>query len=504
MRWNEPLIMEMGTKGERGVLPPQLEEGIKSVVGDPMAKVPAGMRRKEPPKLPEISQPHVLRHYMRLSQEVMGCDVNIDLGLGTCTMKYSPKVNEQLVRLPGMSDIHPLEDEEAVQGMLEIIYNFGQIIKEVSGMDAFVFQGGGGAQGVFTNASIIRAYHKSRGEAEKRNEVITTIFSHPVNAATPHVSGYKIITLYPDPSGYPDLDALKAALSEHTAGLMMTNPEDTGIYNPRVREYTDAVHSVGGVCAYDQANANGVLGIARAREAGFDLAQFNLHKTFSSPHGGMGPGCSAVAVRQEFARFLPLPTVQFDGKKYYLDYDMPDSIGKVRAFLGNMQVVLRSYAWAMSLGPEGILRAARTAVLNNNYLASKLLKVRGVSAPYAEGKYRLQEVRYSWENLKKETGIGTEDVDNRVVDFGVNSYFTSHEPWIVPEPFTLEPTESYSKADLDEYAAIIERVSSEAYSNPEVIKSAPHNSSIPKMDEALLHDVKNIATTWRAWVKKGL
>lgn len=503
-QWTEPIILELGTKGERGVIPPRVESEIRASSGDVLDRLPSRMRRTDAPALPELAQPQILRHYLRLSQETLGTDLNIDLGLGTCTMKYSPKVNEQLARLPGMADLHPLQPEATMQGILEMVYGFQQIIGEISGMEAFTFQPGGGAPAIFTNASIIRAYHDSRGEGEKRNEIITTIFSHPTDAATPATAGFKIITLYPDKNGYPDLEALKAAVSDRTAGMMITNPEDTGIFNPRIREYTDLVHAAGGLCAIDQANANGILGIARARDLGFDLCHFNLHKTFSSPHGSYGPACGAVGVRKDLARFLPKPLVEFDGSKYYLDYNMPESIGKVRSFYGNLEVVLRAYCWALSMGPDGLKLAAETAVLNNNYLAKKIAQIPGVSIPYAEGKYRLQEVRYSWEKLRQDTGIGTNEIDNRVVDFGVDSYFKSHEPWIVPEPFTLEPAESYSKADLDEYVEILAEIAREAYEEPDVIRTAPHRVSIAPMDERPLHEPTEVATTWRALMRRNM
>lgn len=501
-RWQEPIINELGTPGERGVIPPAVEPEIQAAVGDALAAIPANMRRASLPNLPELSQPQVLRHYLRLSQETLGTDVNIDLGLGTCTMKYSPKINETLVRNPNMAEIHPLQDEDTMQGLLEIVYKFSQMLGEISGMDVFSFQPGGGAPAIFTNASIIRTYHEKNGEADQRDEIITTAFSHPADAATPATAGFKIITLYPDENGYPDLDALRAAVNERTAGLMMTNPEDTGIFNPRIREYTDAVHAVGGICSIDQANANGILGITRAKEMGFDLCHFNLHKTFSSPHGSEGPGCGALGVKQQFAEFLPVPLIEFDGSKYTLNYDLPNSVGKIKAFMGNLAVVLRAYCWTMSLGAEGLRTVAETAVLNNNYLAHKLSQIRGLSIPYAEGKYRLQEVRYSWAQLEEETGVTTNDVKNRMVDFGVNSYFTSHAPWIVAEPFTPEPAESYSKADLDEYAEIVQRVSDEAYTTPEVVKSAPHRSSIARMHESVLHDPERVVTSWRLWQKR--
>jgi glycine dehydrogenase subunit 2 len=468
-------------------------------VGDPAGEIPPELLRQEAPALPEVAQPQVLRHFMRLSQMTLGTDVNIDLGLGTCTMKYSPKVNELLARSPKMTELHPWQPDETVQGLLEIAYRFGRICCELSGLDAVSFQPSSGAQGIFTNASVIRAYHEANGEGEQRDEIITTIFSHPADSATPASLGYKLVVLYPDDMGYPSLDKLRAAISERTAGLLITNPEDTGLYNPLIREFTEAVHAAGGLCSYDQANLNGIMGIARAKEAGFDLCHFNLHKTFSSPHGSMGPGCGPVMVRQDLRRFLPKPLVEYDGQRYYLDYDLPESIGKVRAFLGNLQVVLRSYAWVMSLGAEGLRQASETSVLNSNYLQTRFAGVPGLGLPYDADAPRLEEARYSWGKLHEETGLGSEDIERRILDYGINNYFGSHEPWIVPEPFTPEPAESYSKADLDEYAEILQRVAEECYQSPQVVSSAPHKSSVPRLDESPLHDIGEVVTTYRVW-----
>ncbi len=273
-----------------------MEADIRRQVGDITTILPDAMRRREPPRLPEMSQVHVLRHYVRLSQENLGADLNVDVGQGTCTMKYSPKVNDQLARSPKVAELHPWQDEDTVQGILEILYRFEQILKAISGMDRFSFQPGAGSAAIYTNVSIIRAYHRARGQAAQRDEIITTIFSHPSNAACAKTAGFKVITLYPDEDGYPDLEALKAAVSERTAGLLITNPEDTGIFNPKIEEFVALVHAAGGLCAYDQANANGILGITRARDAGFDLCHFNLHKTFSAPHGCGGPAVGAVGV----------------------------------------------------------------------------------------------------------------------------------------------------------------------------------------------------------------
>ena len=500
-RWDEPILFELSAEGERGILVPTAGPAVRKAVGDVVASLPAAIRRKTPPALPEISQNRVLRHYMRLSQENLGADLNVDVGQGTCTMKYSPKVNDQLARLHQISELHPLQAEETLQGILEIMYRFEGFLKAISGMDAFSLQPGAGSAAIYANASIMRAYHASRGEADQRREIITTIFSHPSNAACAKTAGFDIVTLYPDEDGYPDLKALKAAVSERTAGLMITNPEDTGIFNPRIREFVDTVHGVGGLCAYDQANANGILGVTRARDAGFDLCHFNLHKTFSTPHGCGGPAGAAVGVTKALARYLPVPVVVFDGKRYRLDYDRPDSIGKIGPWYGVAPVILRAYAWVMSLGADGLREVARVAVLNNNYLLKKMLEIRGVRAPYAKGKRRIEQVRYSWEELSRETGVHTEDLGLRAADFGVH-YWMSHHPWIVREPCTLEPTESYSKADLDEYAAIMRHVAQEARTDPERVKTAPHRSTVHRIDPSALDDPEQWAVTWRAYRRK--
>jgi glycine dehydrogenase subunit 2 len=500
-KWDEPVIFELGSPGQRGILVPEVDDGIHQQVGDVLDTLPETMRRTRPPKLPELSQPQVLRHYVRLSQENLGADLNIDVGQGTCTMKYSPKINDQLAASPQIAGLHPLQDEDTAQGALALMYGFEQILKEISGLDRFSLQPGAGSAAIYTNVSIIRAYHESRGEGDQRDEMITTIFSHPSNAACAQTAGFKVITLYPDEDGYPDFEALKAAVSERTAGLMITNPEDTGIYNPRIAEFVQVVHDAGGLCAYDQANANGILGITRAREAGFDLCHFNLHKTFSTPHGCGGPGGGAVGATPELARFLPVPLVQFDGERYSLDSDRPDSIGKIAPFYGNVTVILKAYAWAMSLGAEGLRQVAEIAVLNNNYLLTKMLEIPGASAPYAPGKRRIEQVRYSWQDLAEETGVHSEEIGIRAADFGVH-YWTSHHPFVVPEPCTLEPTESYSKQELDEYVDILAHVAQEAREDPDLVKSAPHNSTIHTVEHEPFDEPAQWAVTWRAYQKK--
>ena len=499
-RWDEPIIMELGNPGERGVMVPKADKRVVESTGSVEELLPKGLKRKKPPKLPEMSQMQVLRHYMRLSQETIGTDINIDIGLGTCTMKYSPKIHEQFIRSDKLKELHPYQDESTVQGILEIIYQLEQYLKAISGMSKVSLQPSGGTQAIFANVETIRAYHEARGEGEKRNEIITTILSHPGNPGAAATLGYKVITLYPDENGIPDIEALKAAVSEHTAALMITNPEDTGIYNEKIRQFVDIVHEAGGLCVYDQANLNGLFGITRARDAGFDMCHYNLHKSFSSPHGCQGPGAGAQCVSEELAKYVAAPTVEFDVEKYYLDDNRPDSIGKLRKYYGVSAVLVRAYAYIRSLGPDGIKQIAELSILNNNYMLKKLLEIDGLSMPMAEGKYRLEQARLSWKELTDETGVTTDDICRRIVDYGFQDYFASHHPRIIPEPFTPEPVETYSKDDIDEFVAAFKAIAEEARNDPELVKTAPHKAALgSQIQEEYLTEWEKFATTWRAF-----
>lgn len=503
MRWNEPIIYQLSVEGQRGILVPEAEEEIEQVVGDGLSSIPDNMRRSDPPNLPEMAQPQVVRHFNHLSQENLGADSNIDIGQGTCTMKHSPKINEVFARSHKITDLHPYQDFSTVQGILEIFYRTEELFREISGLDCCSVQPGGGTHGVLAMASMVRAWHRDRGEDQQRDEIITTLFSHPADAAVPKAKGYKVVILPPDEEGLPDLEAYRNALSEKIAAIFFTNPEDTGIFNSRIQEFTELAHQKGALCCYDQANANGLLGIARAREAGFDMSFFNLHKTFSSPHGCGGPATGLLMVDRKLENYLPVPVVRRNERtgRYFLDFDLPKSCGKVKAFFGVAPVVLRAYAWIMSLGADGLEEASRIAVLNNNYFMKKMLKVRGCSISFPRHPARVEQVRYSWEKLKEETGFGTGDVQRRIADFGTH-YWTSHEPWVIPEPFTIEPSESYSKDDIDEYLEIMEQISRECYEEPEVIRHAPHDSTVHHIDHEYLDDPGKWAITWREYSKK--
>lgn len=503
-RWNEPVVMELSVPGERGVLLPELEDEIDKEVdfadlGD--------IARKSAPSLPEVNQPRLVRHYSRLTQEMMGSDNTLGISQGTCTLKYNPKVQEHMALDPRIADVHPLQAEDTMQGILEIYYKTDLMMRQLSGMDKFSFLPTGGGQAIYINAQHVKKYHEVKGNTHK-TEIVTTLHSHPVDAAASSTLGYKIITLMPDKeTGLPNWDEYKAALSEKTAAIFITNPEDTGIFNDRIDEFTKAAHELDAVCVYDQANANALIGVARAAEAGFDLMHFNIHKTFAAPHGSDGPGCGAVGCREEFIPYLPKPTVEKSGDKYYLDHDRNESIGYVKFFMGNALGVLRAYMWCMNLGIDGLRQVAVTSVLNNQYMTKEILKrVPGVELYYDDGRRRMEQTRLSFGKLYDETGCGIIDVNHRLVDYGISELWMSHHPFTVPEPFTPEPCESYNKDDIDYYVEVLRRIAKECKDDPEMVKTAPHKAArhapaaIPETSSK--DDFGKLATTWRAYEKR--
>ncbi len=501
-RWNEPIVFELHDAGQRALVPAPVEDDLIAAVGPADALVPLTARRTRSPGLPEVSQVRLRKHFLRLSQQTMGAAVGIDIGQGTATMKYSPPVLDRLSRW--VADVHPLQDPSTVRGLLEVVLRFERILCALSGFDRFSFQPGGGTHGIYANARIIRAYHEQRGDGH-RDEIITTLNSHPADAAAPRLAGFRIITLEPGPAGTPTVEDLERVVTDRTAGFVVTNPEDTGIFNPQIHAFVDTVHRAGGLCAYDQANANGMLTVARAAEAGFDLCQFNLHKTFGSPHGAGGLACGAIGVRTGLAPFLPRPVVERSESGIpFLDADRPFSIGKVRAFHGAIDTVVRAYAWSLLQGGDGLRSVAHTAVLNSNYLASRLRDEIGVPASFAETAphLRLEQVRYGLQDALEGTGFCTEDISRRTVDFGVSSYFPGHHPWTVPEPMTLEPTESVTREEMDAYVAMLHEVLREAHEDPARLAGAPHATAIHRIDDSSLDDPARWEITWRAHLRK--
>ena len=499
--WDEPVVMELGHPGRRGMVFGEAEDKVRAEAGDADALVPAAMRRRAAPELPELSEPEVLHHYLRLSQQTLGM-MGVNL-FGTCTMKYNPRSSEAVMARPQVAETHPHQHPDTLQGTLSLIHGFDLILRELSGMDQFVFQAAGGADAAYTHACVTRAWLAAKGELGKRDEIVTTIQTHPCNPATAATAGFKVVTLMLDERGYPSLDALKAAVGPRTAALMVNNPDDMGIYNPEIKEWVRLVHQAGGLCFYDHANFNGVMGKLRARELGFDACMYMLHKTFGAPKGGGGPAVGAYGCTAELAKFLPAPVVTFDGQKYHLDDARPHSLGKVREFWGNVPQVLKAYAWARAMGTEGIHEASDLSVLANNYMEKKLLAIRGVtrSNPDVDA-WRMEMTRYGLGTMKEETGVTVFDVQHRMVDFGVDAPWLSHEPWLVPEPFTPEAGEMWSKEDIDYWIAVLARVSEEAYCDPELVKTAPHHQAIRKIKTDALDDPARWATTWRAYRRK--
>ena len=493
--WNEPLIFEYSTAGKRGHLLPQpdYEEKINMANLDDL--IPTQLKRKTPLHLPEVSEPEVVRHFIRLSQQNFGVDLGI-YPLGSCTMKYNPKIADRLASSPRLSLLHPYQDTDLTQGILQIYYELGEFLAEITGMDKVSLQPSAGAQGELAGALIIRAYHKLNGELEKRREIIIPDSAHGTNPASAAMAGFRIIVVPSRTDGMVDLDALKSAINEKTAGLMITNPNTLGLFEKNILDISEIIHSAGGLLYYDGANLNAILGKARPGDMGFDIAHVNLHKTFSTPHGGGGPGAGPVCVKKELEGFLPIPTVEFDGHKYFLEYRKKNSIGKVKGFYGNSAVLLRAYTYILMLGAEGLERVAELAVLNSNYIAEKIKKLKGFSLPFSPATPRKHEAVISAEQMYKDTGIRALDISKRLLDYGVHAP-TNYFPLIVPEALMIEPTETESKEELDRLVDAFQKISKEAYSSPQKIINAPSNTTLPRIDEVKASHPKTLCLSWR-------
>jgi glycine dehydrogenase subunit 2 len=500
-RWSEPLITELGSPGERGLLP-SLPSAAMQRSGDRRRHL-ISTARAEAPRLPEIGQAQVLRHMLRLSQETLGSHLNVDIGQGTCTIKYNPKVNDDLANSAGVARVHPLQPESTVQGLMQIFDEMQQFLCAISGLDACSLQPASGSAAIYTNIRMVQAYHRSRGDAH-RNLVITTSFSHPSNAATARAAGFEVVTITSGPDGYPTIEDLGAVLDGNCAALMITNPEDIGVFNPHIDEFVRMVHDVGALCVYDQANANALLGITRAADAGFDACQFNLHKTFGAPHFSGGPAAGACLVTRALEPFLPTPViVRRDDHTYAFDYDRPSSIGKVRPFYGVTGQIVRAYCWILSLGDDGLRQVTEGAVLANNYLMRRLLAVPGVTAPLAPHGHRLEQVRFSLAELAERTGVRSADLAVRMADYGFH-YWTSHHPYVVPEPATFEPTESYTRTELDQFVDAFHAVVGEAVDAPNSVLTAPHRVAISRIQEGVMDQPDSWAPSMRAYRRKYL
>jgi len=499
--WNERLIFNRGRKGRRGHASPKVEEKIKRIVGDVNMFIPMSMQRKSQLKLPELSEVEVVRHFTRLSQMNYGVDSGL-YPLGSCTMKYNPKINELLANLPAINMVHPYQDGGTVQGILEILYRLGRWLAEITGTHEVCLQPAAGAHGEFLGTSLMRAYHKLNGEIEKRREIIVPDSAHGTNPASAAMAGFNVVVVPSDEDGCVSIEALKAAVSKSIAGLMLTNPNTLGIFEKNIEEIARIVHEAGGLLYYDGANLNAILGKARPGDMGFDIVHMNIHKTFGTPHGGGGPGAGPVGVSEELAKFLPVPRIIFDGERYHLDYDRPHTIGKMRSFYGNAAVLLKAYAYILSLGFEGLKEVAEVSVLNANYLAKKIEKIKGLTLPYGGEKPRKHECVFSAKHLKSETGVSALNIAKRLLDYGLHAP-TIYFPSIVNEALMIEPTETFEKEELDRFVEAMRKICEEAYTNPEVVLKAPHNTAVSRLDDVKASHPRTMALSWRMYRKKN-
>jgi glycine dehydrogenase subunit 2 len=442
----------------------------------PSREIPAALRRAQPPRLPEISEPELVRHFTALTTRNFGVDTGF-YPLGSCTMKHNPRINEVAARLPGFVDLHPLQEEDGAQGALELMWRLQGILAEVCGLDAVSLQPAAGSQGELTGLMLMHAYFADRGEDEQRRRIVVPDTAHGTNPASVTMAGYELVQVATDPRGNIDLEDLRGKVDETTAGLMLTNPSTLGLFDEGIEEVERIFHSAGALMYYDGANLNAVCGIARPGDMGFDIVHINLHKTFSQPHGGGGPGGGPIAVRDMLEPFLPVPQVVRDGDRFTLDGERPKSIGKVRGFTGPFGVFVRSYAYIRTYGP-GLREMSEAAVINANYLLALLRDT--YDLPY--DRLCMHEFVLSARTLKREHGVTALAVAKRLMDYGFHPP-TIYFPLVVPEALMIEPTETEARETLDDFADAMKAIAREATEQPELLHEAPHSQPVGRLDE---------------------
>jgi len=471
MRKAKALIFELSKPGRVSYSLPELD--VPELELNEL--VPSEYLRQSAPEFPEVSEIDLMRHYTELSNRNHGVDSGF-YPLGSCTMKYNPKINEDVARYPGFTGIHPYQDESTVQGALELMYHMQDYLAEITGMDAVTLQPAAGAHGEWTGLMLIRAYHESRGD-KKRTKVIVPDSAHGTNPASATVAGFEIITVKSNADGNVDVNALREVVGEDTAALMLTNPNTLGLFEKDILEIAKVIHEAGGLVYYDGANANAILGIARPGDMGFDVVHLNLHKTFATPHGGGGPGSGPVGVKSILTPFLPKPMVGKKADKYYLDYDLPQSIGRVKSYYGNFGVIVKAFTYIRTMGPDGLRAVSENAVLNANYMFRRLQEY--YDAPFQQHckhEFVLSGVR------QKRQGVRTLDIAKRLLDFGFHPP-TIYFPLIVEECLMIEPTETENKETLDSFINVLIQIAKEAEEEPEKVINAPHTTVVGRLDE---------------------
>jgi len=471
MKNYDKLIFEISKEGRKAYSLPPCDVPDISLE----SLIPSSLMRDGEAPLPEVSEVDVVRHFTNLSNKNYGVDTGF-YPLGSCTMKYNPKINEDVAVLGGFSCIHPLQPEETVQGALQLMYSLDMMLSEITGMERVSLQPAAGAHGELTGLMLIKAYHESRGDG-KRKKIIVPDSAHGTNPASAAVAGFDIVEIASDTNGAVDLEALKAVLNDEIAGLMLTNPSTLGLFEQNIKQIADLVHQAGGLLYYDGANANAIMGIARPGDMGFDVIHLNLHKTFSTPHGGGGPGSGPVGVKKELVRFLPVPVIEKKGDAYVMDYNRPDSIGKVKSFYGNFGVAVKAYAYILSMGGDGLKEVSRKAVLNANYMMGKLKEY------YELPMDQVCKHEFVLSGLKgNDNHIATLDVAKRLLDYGYHPP-TIYFPLIVNNAIMIEPTETESLETLESFIDVMIKIALEAKEDPEMLKTAPHNTIVRRIDE---------------------
>ncbi|MEW8026474.1 MAG: aminomethyl-transferring glycine dehydrogenase subunit GcvPB [Candidatus Thiodiazotropha sp.] len=479
------MIYEHSRKGRRATAQAPREQAD-------LSGIPSALRRETQPRLPEVSEMQAVRHFTRLSQKNFSIDTHF-YPLGSCTMKYNPRACNTLASLPGLIGRHPLAPETHSQGFMACLFELQEILKTVTGMHAVSLTPAAGAQGEFAGVAMIRAYHDARGDTE-RSEILVPDAAHGTNPASAVMCGYKTREIPTGSDGDIDVDALKSALGPQAAGIMLTNPSTVGVFERRIKEIAELVHAAGGLLYYDGANLNAILGKVRPGDMGFDVIHMNLHKTFSTPHGGGGPGAGPVGVSQRLEPYLPVPMVDMDGGDYrwLTEKDRPASIGRLSAFAGNAGVLLRAYVYARLLGREGMHRVAEFSTLNANYLLKRLMEA-GFDAAYPERRAS-HEFILTLKRQAKELGVNTMDFAKRMLDYGVHAP-TTYFPLLVPECLLVEPTESEAKEELDNFVEIMASIKQEAETQPELVIQAPHTMPVRRLDD--VRAARELDLAWR-------
>lgn len=439
-------------------------------------RIPAGLLRTSDVAIPDMPENETIRHFVDLSTKAFGVDTGF-YPLGSCTMKYNPKISEWAARLSGLANVHPYQPAETVQGALELMYSLDKALCEVTGMDRFTLQPAAGAHGELTGALIMKAYHQKLGDL-KRNVMLVPDSAHGTNPATANVAGFRVVEIKSNERGLVDIASLKAAMNDQVAGIMLTNPNTLGLFEEDIQQIAAIVHEGGGLLYYDGANLNGILGVARPGDMGFDILHLNLHKTFSTPHGGGGPGSGAVGVKAFLEQYVPTPVVERSETGFHLDYERPDSIGPMMAFYGNFGVMVKAYTYILALGGEGLREAGQNAVLNANYLRHELRDTYHI--PF--DRLCKHEFIATPGELKKQSGTTTLQIAKRLLDYGYHPP-TVYFPLIVEEALMVEPTETESKQRLDQFVETLKTIAKEAKTQPDLLQNAPHYTAVRRVDE---------------------